>query len=181
MIDLFDLPKLTTLSLGYGSFAETSSITLSSTSLISSSSDVPFSNGHYSIDSSSNNWTFRYITSSSITSDSTSSRLKNCILNKGSLWFLLFPPHLNSLTMVHSTQKSSIPAILPSHISMFIIGAVTESHLHWSGLSGLTVQRGFSGVFPVVNDLMKNNSNLTVSTFPLSIANVICSLVNNNC
>ena len=87
MIDWFDLPKLFTLSLDYDSFANTRSITLSSTSLISSSSDVPFSNGHYSISSSSDNYTFRYITSSSITSDSTSSRLKNCILNKGCSWF----------------------------------------------------------------------------------------------
>ena len=116
MIDWFDLPKLSSLSLGWRSFADTRSITLSSTSLNSSSSDVPFSNGDYSISSISNNNTFRYITSFSITSDSTSSRLKNCILNKGSSWFLLFPPHLNSLTMVHSSQKSCIPAILPSHI-----------------------------------------------------------------
>ena len=125
MIYWFDLPKLSSLSLDCDSFANTRSITLSSISLIFSSSDVPFSNGHYSIDSRySSNWTFRYITSSSITSDSTSSRLKNCIINKGCSWImlsLLFPPHLNSLMMLHTSQKS-IPAILPSHIPMFILG-----------------------------------------------------------
>ena len=82
----FDLPKLNTMSVDYDSFADTRSITLSSFSFVSSSSDVPFSNGHYSISSKYNNYTFRYITSSSITSDSTSSQLNNCILKKGSWW-----------------------------------------------------------------------------------------------
>ena len=88
MIDRFDLPKLTTLSLGNYSFSNTRSIALSSTSHISSSSDVPFSNGHFSMSTKKSydgrcngDYTFQYITSSSITSDSTSSRLKNCILN----------------------------------------------------------------------------------------------------
>ena len=83
MIDWFDLPKLSSLSLGNYSFSYTRSITLSSTSLISSSSDVPFSNGHFSMSIEKDrfgNYTFQCITSSSITSDSTSSRLKNCIL-----------------------------------------------------------------------------------------------------
>lgn len=43
---------------------------------------VPFSNGEYSIASDQDNRTFRFITSSSITSDSASSHLKDCILNK---------------------------------------------------------------------------------------------------
>ena len=92
MIDWFDLPKLITLSLGRYSFPDIRSITLSSTSIISSSSDVPFSNGYFSMSTDryyyDGRYTFRYITSSSITSDSTSSRLKNCILNKGCSWFL---------------------------------------------------------------------------------------------
>ena len=121
MIVWFDLPNLTRIELGKYSFSYTKSINLSSTSLISSSSDVPFSNGHFSMSTDSYYYarcTFRCITSSSITSDSTSSLLKNCILNKGSSWCIMFPPHLNSLTMVHSSQKSSIPAIFPSHVSI---------------------------------------------------------------
>ena len=78
----------------------TNIIALSSTSLISSSSDVPFSNGHYSVESvndhdheyyyyhvfevsssSDSNRTFHNIDSSSITFDPVSAGLKNCILN----------------------------------------------------------------------------------------------------
>ena len=90
MIDWFDLPKLSTLTLASCSFSETKSITLSSTSLISSSSDVPFSNGHFSMSTKKSydgDYTFQHITSSTIISDSTSSYLKKCILRKLSSWF----------------------------------------------------------------------------------------------
>ena len=74
MIDWFDLPNLTRIELGKYSFSNTRSITLSSTSLISSSSDVPFSNGHFSMSTEKSfyGYTFCHITTSRIKSDSTS-------------------------------------------------------------------------------------------------------------
>ena len=65
-----DLPQLTTFTTGWDSFSNTRSITLSSTLVLSFSADVPFTNGTYTKSSGYNNWTFQYITSSSITSDS---------------------------------------------------------------------------------------------------------------
>lgn len=85
MTDLFDLPKLTTLSLDSYSFYETNSIILLSTSHISSSPDIPFTNGQFSMSSkkdSRDKRTFYNINNSSIKTDSASSPLKKCILNK---------------------------------------------------------------------------------------------------
>ena len=143
MIDWFDLPKLSSLSLDCDSFANTRSITLSSISLIFSSSDVPFSNGHYSISSRSSNWTFRYITS--FISDSTSSRLKNCIINKGCSWSPVTStpqfPYDDVLIVKELYHCHSF--VLPIDV---YLGLCLESHLHCLSILGLLVQQRISGI-----------------------------------
>ena len=96
-----DLPQFTIFEIGWYSFYDTTSITLSSTLTLSFSLDVPFTNGKYSKDSSSNNYTFKHITSSSITSDSST----------------LSSPSSHSLTTSqeshsHNSRKIILPVIL---------------------------------------------------------------------
>ena len=69
----FDLQTLTTFTAGAYSFFHTRSLTLSSTLPLPFSSNVPFTNGKYTGSNRKDMygyWTFRHITSSSITSDS---------------------------------------------------------------------------------------------------------------
>ena len=99
-----DLPKFTIFKARQCSFCETTSITLSSTLTLSFSSDVPFTDGKYSKESSSINWTFRYITSSSITSDSST----------------LSSPSSHSLTTSQTSHsQSSRKIILPVILFLF--------------------------------------------------------------
>ena len=87
-IGWLDLTRLSTMSLGHNSFDITRFITLTSTSFIPSSSDVPFINGTYS----QSGETFHLMNSTRLTSDITSLRLKECILNEGcsefDFWFV---------------------------------------------------------------------------------------------
>ena len=71
MVDWFDLPNLTSFTTWDESFYETTSLSLSSTSLIWSSSDIPFPNGNFSVNSNSKSKknAFHFITLSSITYD----------------------------------------------------------------------------------------------------------------
>ena len=71
-LNSFDLPQLTSFTIGKSSFSATTSITLSSTFILLFSADVPFTNGKYTGSNASwyGEYTFRYIISSSITSDS---------------------------------------------------------------------------------------------------------------
>lgn len=136
MIEWFNLPNLRIISLGRRSFRNTSSISLSSTSLILSSLDVPFLNGHFSMSTEKNfigEYTFRHITSSSITSDSTSSHLRNCIMNKWSSWSLSCFLHISTPLRCCTHLKRIVPLpFFPSHISILILDPIIESHLHWS-------------------------------------------------
>ena len=96
-----DLPQFTTFTTGEDSFTKTTSLTLSSTLTLSFSSDVPFTNGKYSKDSNIFSHTFRYITSDSITSESST----------------LSSPSSHSLTTSqtshpHSSRKIILPVIL---------------------------------------------------------------------
>lgn len=146
MINWFDLPNLTTLSLGDSSFANTYSITLSSISFISSLSDVPFSNGRYSVSSIS--WTFSCINSSSIRSDSTSSQLKKYILEKGySLSPVTSTPHFPYDVLSVKEWYHCHSFVL--HIEVYL-GLRLESHLHCLGILGLLVQQCFSGILLIL-------------------------------
>ena len=66
---LLYLPKLTTFTTRSSSFDQTTSITLSSNHSFSFSSDVPFNNGNYTTDANSKHSIFKFISSSSISSD----------------------------------------------------------------------------------------------------------------